>query len=73
MILDVVTSSKALNKKDLTWKYNYLKAPKDTNLVTLLFCWKEAKGGIFKAKQYQIEKRKCCEVFKMSKGSKRRA
>ena len=29
MILDGVTSSKGLNKKDPTWNYNYLKAPKN--------------------------------------------
>ena len=34
-----------------------MKDPKDTNSITCLFCGKETKGGIFKEKQHQIEKK----------------
>ena len=57
MTLEDGTSSKGFNKKDLAWKHNYLKDPKDTNSITCLFCGKETKGGIFKEKQHQIEKK----------------
>ena len=67
------TSSKGSNKKDPAWKYNFLKDLKDTNSVTCLFCGKETKGGIFRAKQHKIGKKGNCKVFKMSRGSKRRA
>ena len=50
MTSEDVTSSKGSNKKDLNWKYNFLKDPKDTNSVTCLFCKNETKFGIFRAK-----------------------
>ena len=57
MTSDDDTSSKGSNKKDPTSKYNFLKDLKDTNSVTCLFCGKETKGGIFRAKQHKIGKK----------------
>ncbi|KAH7658191.1 Ribonuclease H-like protein [Dioscorea alata] len=48
------SSGHVRNKKDPTWKYNFLSDPNDPNTVTYMFCPKITKGRIFRAKQHQI-------------------
>nr|XP_018686228.1 PREDICTED: uncharacterized protein LOC103993628 [Musa acuminata subsp. malaccensis] len=58
-------SSAKNSRKDPGWKYNYLKDPKDPNVVTCIFCEKTTGGGIFHAKQHQVGNLKNVSACKM--------
>ena len=61
---------KGFNRKDLIYKYNYLKDPKDAvcTFKNLFIFWEGDKKWDLRVKQHQIGK--CCKVFKMSRGCK---